>query len=86
MTETALAAMPARPLRAFATAGCPPLAAVPVEEWKRLVAEAIEPNAFFDPDYALPVSRFVHGAASSKALHAFDKGRLTAFLPVRTGI
>ncbi|HRF10123.1 MAG TPA: GNAT family N-acetyltransferase [Xanthobacteraceae bacterium] len=61
------------------------LTAVPVREWSALHARAIEPNAFYSPEWALAVTRHVPGDEDIHALLAWDspaKKRLIGFLPV----
>jgi CelD/BcsL family acetyltransferase involved in cellulose biosynthesis len=61
------------------------LTAVPVSAWSRLCFRAIEPNAFYSPEWALAVTRHVPGDDNIKALLAWDspaKKTLIGFLPV----
>jgi CelD/BcsL family acetyltransferase involved in cellulose biosynthesis len=58
--------------------------AIPVLAWRGLHARALEPNAYYDPLWALPASRFARGLAGASALLAWDRNhRLTGLLPVR---
>lgn len=61
------------------------LTAVPVSAWSALCGRAIEPNAFYSPEWALAVTKHVPGDGDIKALLAWDspaKRRLIGFLPV----
>lgn len=61
------------------------LTAVPVGAWSSLCSRAIEPNAFYSPEWALAVTRHVPGDENIKALLAWDspaKRKLIGFLPV----
>jgi CelD/BcsL family acetyltransferase involved in cellulose biosynthesis len=61
------------------------LVAVPVREWSALHARAIEPNAFYSPEWALAVTRHVPGDENINALLAWDspaRKKLIGFLPV----
>jgi len=61
------------------------LTAVPVSAWSSLCERAIEPNAFYSPEWALAVTRHVPGDHDIKALLAWDspaKKKLIGFLPV----
>ncbi len=61
------------------------LAAVPLRAWSSLYARAIEPNAFYSPEWALAVTRHVSGDENIDALLAWDspaKKRLIGLLPV----
>ena len=61
------------------------LTAVPLAAWSSLCARAIEPNAFYSPEWALAVTRNVPGDENIKALLAWDspaKKKLIGFLPV----
>lgn len=61
------------------------LTAVPLGAWSSLCARALEPNAFYSPEWALAVTRNVPGDESISALLAWDspaKKRLIGFLPV----
>lgn len=65
---------------------CVDLEAVPFAAWNELAGRAIEPNAFFHPDWALAVSRYARGKAGARALLGWDgpaRGRLIGFLPVK---
>lgn len=62
------------------------LTAVPVAAWRALHKRAIQPNAYFNPLWALPVSRFARGRDGALALLAWDHAdhdRLIGLLPVR---
>ncbi len=70
---------------AAGTAELVDLAAVPVGAWAALHARAIEPNAFYAPEWALAVTKHVPGDDNIKALLAWDgasKKKLIGFLPV----
>lgn len=61
------------------------LTAVPAGAWSDLCSRAIEPNAFYAPEWALAVTRHVPGDENIKALLAWDssaKRKLIGFLPV----
>jgi CelD/BcsL family acetyltransferase involved in cellulose biosynthesis len=61
------------------------LTAVPLTVWSALCARAIEPNAFYAPEWALAVTRHVPGDDRIDALLAWDspaKKKLIGFLPV----
>jgi CelD/BcsL family acetyltransferase involved in cellulose biosynthesis len=61
------------------------LTAVPVSAWSSLCSRAIEPNAFYSPEWALAVTRHVPGDENIQALLAWDspaKRKLIGFLPV----
>lgn len=61
------------------------LTAVPLTAWSSLCSRAIEPNAFYSPEWALAVTRHVPGDENIKALLAWDnpaKKKLIGFLPV----
>lgn len=56
---------------------------VPQAAWETLAANAIEPNAYYDPDWAKAACAHARGHAGAKALLAFDRdGRLIGLLPV----
>jgi len=62
------------------------LTAVPAAPWRALHQRAIEPNAYYDPLWAVPVSRYARGRRDALALLASDHaepGRLTGLMPVR---
>ena len=62
------------------------LIAVPAGPWKALHARAIEPNGYYDPDWAVAVARHARGHGGAQALLAWDpsnQNRLTGLLPVR---
>lgn len=59
------------------------LAAVPALPWRELHRRAIEPNAYYDPLWALPVSQSARGHEDAQALLAWNDGRLTGLMPVR---
>lgn len=62
------------------------LAAIPLAPWRALHARAVEPNAYFHPLWALPVSRFARGRGDALALLAWDRNdadRLIGLMPVR---
>lgn len=61
------------------------LTAVPVAAWSSLCARAVEPNAFYSPEWALAVTHHVPGDENIKALLAWDgpaRNKLIGFLPV----
>ena len=61
------------------------LTAVPTGAWSSLCARALEPNAFYSPEWALGVTRNVPGDENISALLAWDspaKKRLIGLLPV----
>ncbi len=61
------------------------LTAVPIAAWSDLCARAIEPNAFYTPEWALAVTRHVPGDHDIKALLAWDgpaRKKLIGFMPV----
>jgi CelD/BcsL family acetyltransferase involved in cellulose biosynthesis len=61
------------------------LTSVPLAAWSALCSRAIEPNAFYSPEWALAVTHHVPGDENIKALLAWDspaKKRLIGFLPV----
>lgn len=61
------------------------LTEVPVAAWSSLFARAIEPNAFYSPEWALAVTKHVAGDDNISALLAWDspaKQKLIGFLPV----
>lgn len=82
MTETALAATTARPMRPTASSPDAALDAVSREQWSALLDTAIEPNVFFDPGFALPAAQFAHGGVDARALSAVAGGELIGLLPV----
>ncbi|MGV3633744.1 MAG: GNAT family N-acetyltransferase [Pseudorhodoplanes sp.] len=59
------------------------LAAVPAPAWNDLHARAIEPNAYYDPLWAVPVTRHATGRGGALALLAWDRDRLIGLMPVR---
>jgi len=62
------------------------LTEVPLPAWRRLHERAIEPNAYFHPLWALPVSRFARDRSNALALLAWDRvdpDRLIGLMPVR---
>ncbi len=62
------------------------LSAVPAAPWRALHARAIQPNAYFNPLWALPVSRFARDRGGALALLAWDRSerdRLIGLMPVR---
>jgi CelD/BcsL family acetyltransferase involved in cellulose biosynthesis len=61
------------------------LTAVPLSAWSSLCSRAIEPNAFYSPEWTLAVTRHVPGDDKIQALLAWDsaaKQKLIGFLPV----
>jgi CelD/BcsL family acetyltransferase involved in cellulose biosynthesis len=59
------------------------LAAVPALLWRDLHRRAIEPNAYYDPLWAVPVSQSARGHEGAQALLAWNGDRLTGLMPVR---
>ncbi len=59
------------------------LASVPVLPWRELHAHAIEPNAYYDPLWALPVAQHARGRGDAQALLAWHEDRLIGLMPVR---
>jgi CelD/BcsL family acetyltransferase involved in cellulose biosynthesis len=59
------------------------LGTVPALAWRKLHARAIEPNAYYDPLWAVPVSRHARGRKGAQALLAWDDDRLIGLMPVR---
>jgi CelD/BcsL family acetyltransferase involved in cellulose biosynthesis len=59
------------------------LTAVPASPWRELHRRAIEPNAYYDPLWALPVSSSARGRTGAEALLAWDNERLIGLMPVR---
>lgn len=60
---------------------------VPETAWAALAERAIEPNVFFDPNWARAVARHARGHAGAKALLVWADGRrerLIGLLPVAT--
>lgn len=58
---------------------------VPIRAWSSLCARAIEPNAFYSPEWALAVTRNIPGDENISALLAWDspaRKKLIGFLPV----
>lgn len=53
--------------------------------WHGLVASALEPNPFFEPEYLLPQARALDPPGEVSLLVAFDGDRWTACMPVRRG-
>jgi CelD/BcsL family acetyltransferase involved in cellulose biosynthesis len=67
------------------TAALADLSDVPVAAWSRLADNAIEPNAFYQPDWARAVSAHARGRTGAKALLAWDNAEpknLIGVLPV----
>ncbi len=57
---------------------------IPVLAWRALHARSLEPNAYYDPLWALPASRRARGLSGASALLAWDEDdRLAGLLPVR---
>jgi CelD/BcsL family acetyltransferase involved in cellulose biosynthesis len=62
-----------------------PLTAVSVASWRALGERAIEPNAYYLPDWELAVNASVPGRTGASALTAFDEApsaRLIGLMPV----
>lgn len=59
------------------------LASMPASSWRNLHARAIEPNAYYDPLWALPVAQHAPGRGGAMALLAWDRDQLTGLMPVR---
>jgi len=71
--------------RAVSAAELVDLTAVPLQAWSTLCSRAIEPNAFYAPEWALAVTRHVPGDENIQALLAWDspaRKKLIGFLPV----
>ncbi len=76
----------ANPVGASTHASLIELTAVPLPAWRSLHARANEPNAYFNPSWALPVQRFARGRGDALALLSWDPtktDRLIGLLPVR---
>jgi CelD/BcsL family acetyltransferase involved in cellulose biosynthesis len=58
------------------------LASVPMSAWRDLHTRAIEPNAYYDPLWALPVVKHAAGRGGAMALLAWDRDRLIGLMPV----
>ena len=61
------------------------LSAVPAASWRALGERAIEPNAYYLPDWELAVNAFAPGRTGACALAAFDQAtseRLIGLMPV----
>jgi CelD/BcsL family acetyltransferase involved in cellulose biosynthesis len=68
-----------------ATAELADLGKVPLRAWSQLAACAIEPNAFYQPDWARAVSAHARGLGNAKALLVWDspeQNALIGLLPV----
>jgi len=64
------------------------IADVPRGAWEALARNSIEPNAFFDPGFALAASGFAWGGKGSQTLVAFDgadRTKINGLLPVVSG-
>ena len=64
------------------------IAEVPVAAWRNLFSRAIEPNAFYHPDWARAASENSREASGAKVLLAWDKHdrtRLIGLMPVVSG-
>jgi CelD/BcsL family acetyltransferase involved in cellulose biosynthesis len=59
------------------------LASVPASSWRNLHARAVDPNVYYDPLWALPVTQNAPGRGGAMALLAWDRERLTGLMPVR---
>lgn len=59
------------------------LESIPAEAWRDLHGRAIEPNAYYDPLWALPVVKHATGRGGAMALLAWDRDRLIGLMPVR---
>jgi CelD/BcsL family acetyltransferase involved in cellulose biosynthesis len=59
-----------------------PLASVGVAGWRKLAEHAIEPNAYYLPDWELAVNATAPGRTDVSALSAFSDTRLTGLMPV----
>jgi hypothetical protein len=59
------------------------LGTVPALPWRKLRARAIEPNGYYDPLWAVPLSRHVRGRKGALALLAWNDDRLIGLMPVR---
>ncbi len=59
------------------------LADVSLTAWRDLAGRAIEPNGYYDPLWAIPVSQHARGRKDAQALLASEGNRLTGVMPVR---
>jgi CelD/BcsL family acetyltransferase involved in cellulose biosynthesis len=59
------------------------LDAVPAPPWRELRARAIEPNAYYDPLWAVPLSQHASGYRGALALLAWNDDRMIGLMPVR---
>mgnify|MGYP000858972179 FL=1 len=59
-----------------------PLASVNADAWRALSARAIEPNAYYLPEWELAVDASARGRTDVAAICAFGDTRLTGLLPV----
>jgi CelD/BcsL family acetyltransferase involved in cellulose biosynthesis len=59
-----------------------PLTAIDENEWRRLANRAIEPNAYYLPDWELAVNTSAQGRTGASALAAWADARLVGLMPV----
>jgi len=86
MTALANSAVISAPrMPGLAAIACRPLELVG-QAWHGINADAVEPNGFFDPAFALAASRFAQGGRGGDALCVFDGHELKALLPVQSAI
>jgi CelD/BcsL family acetyltransferase involved in cellulose biosynthesis len=60
----------------------PPLTAIDETEWRALSERAIEPNAYYLPDWELAVNASAPGRTGVSALAAWSDGQLIGLMPV----
>ena len=60
------------------------LSSAELAQWRDLAARAVEPNPFFEPDYALPLARGLGQEEELALLVVRDGERWLACLPVHT--
>ena len=59
-----------------------PLAAIDASEWRRLADRAVEPNAYYLPDWELAVNASAPGRTGALALAAWNDARMIGLMPV----